>query len=78
MAITFDPAKRNTTLAKRGLDFAEAVEVFAGFTHTVEDDRFDYGETRWITYGLLRGRLIAIGLDRTGSRPTHHFDEEVQ
>jgi uncharacterized protein len=44
--ITFDPAKRDRTLRQRALDFARAVEVFAGRTATVVDDRRDYGETR--------------------------------
>ena len=30
MAISFDPAKRDMTLAERGLDFADAEKVFAG------------------------------------------------
>jgi uncharacterized DUF497 family protein len=30
MDITFDPKKPEWTLAERGLDFAEAEEVFAG------------------------------------------------
>lgn len=34
--ITFDPAKRDATLRDRGLDFADAAEVFAG-DHTVAD-----------------------------------------
>ncbi len=24
------------------------------------DDRFDYGETRYITIGLLRGRMVVL------------------
>ena len=60
MKITFDPAKRAITLAERELDFLEAAVVFAGATHTIEDDRYDYGEIRWVTYGLLRGRLVAV------------------
>jgi uncharacterized DUF497 family protein len=60
MKISFDPAKRAITLAERELDFLEAGQVFAGLTHTVVDDRFDYGETRWVTYGLLRERLVAV------------------
>jgi uncharacterized DUF497 family protein len=58
--LSFDPAKREKTLKERRLDFAEAPEVFAGLVYTFEDDRFDYGETRWITYGRLRGKLVAI------------------
>jgi uncharacterized DUF497 family protein len=27
---------------------------------TIEDDRFDYGEVRYSTYGYLRGRLVNV------------------
>ena len=60
MRITFDPAKRASTLDERGLDFADAAEVFDGVTAEVEDTRKDYGETRIICFGLLRGRLVQI------------------
>jgi uncharacterized DUF497 family protein len=56
MKITFDPAKRASTLKDRGLDFADAVEVFAGKTLNIPDERRDYGEPRIITVGSLRGR----------------------
>jgi uncharacterized protein len=53
MAITFDPAKRDETLAKRGLDFEDAEVVFAGVTTLdVEDTRKDYGESRMICFGF--------------------------
>lgn len=42
--ITYDPAKRRRTLEDRGLDFEDAVEVFAGRTLDMPDRRFDYGE----------------------------------
>jgi uncharacterized DUF497 family protein len=58
--IGFDPAKREWTLEHRGLDFADAERVFAGPSITVEDDRRDYGENRYLTYGRLDGRLVAI------------------
>lgn len=60
MKIAFDPAKRDAALAGRGLDFADAVKVFAGPTLTLRDDRQDYGEDRFQTYGLLDGRLVMI------------------
>lgn len=59
--ITYDPAKRTRTLADRGLDFKDAVGVFAELTFEFEDLRRDYGEQRVICYGLLHGRLIVIG-----------------
>jgi uncharacterized DUF497 family protein len=60
MSITFDPAKRARTIAERGLDFSDAEEVFAARNLTVEDDRFDYGEVRYSTVGLLRGRMVIV------------------
>lgn len=60
MAITFDPAKRDRTLQERGLDFADAPEVFAGRTASAVDDRKDYGEERIITAGYLRGRFVVL------------------
>jgi uncharacterized DUF497 family protein len=60
MRITFDPAKREWTLRERGLDFADATEVFSGPTFTFEDDRFDYPEVRLVTVGLLARRMIVM------------------
>jgi uncharacterized DUF497 family protein len=58
--ISFDPAKRSATLADRGLDFEDAAEVFAGPTYDLADGRRDYGETRIITVGWLRGRMVIV------------------
>jgi hypothetical protein len=60
MKISFDPAKRAKTLADRGLDFADAEEVFAGRTLDFPDERCDYGEERIISAGHLRGRMVII------------------
>lgn len=37
-----------------------AAEVLAGATLTVEDDRPDYGEDRYITVGLLGGAMVVL------------------
>jgi uncharacterized protein len=58
--ITFDPAKRAATLENRGLDFADAIEVFGGVYTVAPDDRRDYGEPRLISAGYLRGRMVVI------------------
>ncbi|HEX5259623.1 MAG TPA: BrnT family toxin [Sphingomicrobium sp.] len=60
MEITYDPEKRAKALAERGLDFEDAVQVFAGPRYTVVDDRRNYGELRYQTYGLLNDRLVMI------------------
>jgi uncharacterized protein len=65
--IAYDPAKRQWTLAARGLDMADAALVFAGATMTAEDDRRDYGEPRFITIGRLRGRMVVVAWTPRGS-----------
>jgi uncharacterized protein len=60
MRFTWHEAKRQTTLKKRGLDFAQAEQVFIGPTFTFEDDREDYDEQRWVTLGLLYAKVVVI------------------
>lgn len=60
MKIEFDPSKREMTLLHRDLDLARAGEIFDGSTITVTDDRKDYGETRYISIGVLDERMVAV------------------
>ena len=60
MKYDWDEAKNRKNLAKHGLSFEDAEQVFAGPCVTFEDDRFTYGEERLITLGLLAGRLVVI------------------
>ena len=60
MVITYDPAKREKTLAERGLDFEDAVVVFEGVTLVVEDIRRDYGEKRFLCFGILDGENVVV------------------
>ena len=60
MKVEFDAAKRASTLELRGLDMARAGEVLDGDTLTIEDDRMDYGETRYITIGFLDERMVVL------------------
>lgn len=69
MRIVFDPAKRVKTLAERGLDFADAAEVFSGLTFEIEDTRRNYGERRIMCFGTLTGRMVVVGyVQRGGAR----------
>lgn len=67
MELSYDPEKRAKTLVERGLDFDDALHVFAERTIDLLDDRKDYGETRWVTYGLLKGRMVALVWTPRGS-----------
>ena len=60
MKYEWDRAKNRSNLAKHGLDFEDAEQVFTGSCVTFEDNRFDYGEERLITLGLLAGRVVII------------------
>jgi len=60
MDIEFDPAKRRATLADRGLDMADAAEVFADAILTLADTRLNYGEDRFMTVGYLRDRMVIV------------------
>lgn len=60
MEIEYDPDKRAATLLHRGLDMAEAALVFSGPCLTFPDMRRAYGEERFITLGLLAGRMVVL------------------
>jgi uncharacterized protein len=66
MHIEFDPEKRNKTLSERGLDFARVPEVFGNVNVTIEDLRFDYGEPRFVTTGLLDQRMVVVVWTKRG------------
>jgi uncharacterized DUF497 family protein len=60
MGFEWDEAKRLANLDKHGIDFIDVSEVFDGDIVTVEDERYSYGEQRFVTFGLLQGRVIAV------------------
>ena len=60
MVLSFDPEKRRKILEERGLDFLQAPQVFAGLHLTLEDDRQDYGERRFNTFGFINDRAVFI------------------
>jgi uncharacterized DUF497 family protein len=66
----WDEKKRGSNLNKHGFDFADAREVFSGLTVTLEDDRFEYTERRFITLGMLKEIVVIIAHQET--------DEEIR
>ena len=60
MRFTWSERKRVINLKDHGLDFVDAPRVFEGVTYTFEDARFDYGEQRFETLGLLAGVPVSI------------------
>jgi len=60
MEFTWPETKRAANLKAHGLDFVDAPRVFEGATYTFEDDRFSYGEQRFVTLGLLAGIPVSV------------------
>ena len=60
MEFTWSETKRAANLKAHGLDFVDAPRVFEGLTFTFEDDRYSYGEQRFVTLGLLAGFPVSI------------------
>jgi uncharacterized protein len=58
--ILYDEAKRLVTLPARGLDMADAGAVFDHALLTIDDNRYDYGEDRFMTAGYLDGRMVIV------------------
>jgi uncharacterized DUF497 family protein len=58
--LCWDEAKRQKTLAERGLDFADAQQIFDGFNIVQTDDRRDYGEVRFLIIGSVQSELIVV------------------
>jgi uncharacterized DUF497 family protein len=65
MEFQWDEAKRRSNLHNHGIDFVGIEQVFEGETVTILDDRFDYGEERFVTFGSLDGRVVAIAHTET-------------
>ena len=62
----WDERKRRSNLAKHGVDFAAAADIFASPVVVAPDERYDYGGNRWIAIGQVRARVIVVAFAETG------------
>jgi uncharacterized protein len=60
MEFEWDEDKRLTNLRKHGVDFVDVPSIFDGDTIMVEDNRYNYGEQRFVTFGLLQYTIVAV------------------
>jgi uncharacterized DUF497 family protein len=65
MEFEWDEAKRKSNLRNHGIDFVGVEQVFEDKIVSILDDRFNYGEKRFVTFGLLDGRVVAIAHTET-------------
>ncbi len=60
MKFEWDEQKRLINLQRHGIDFADVWRVFENETFTRIDERYDYGEIRYSSLGLLFGEIIFV------------------
>jgi uncharacterized DUF497 family protein len=66
-AFEWDDAKAAENLAKHGVGFATARAVFRDpFAIERLDDRGNYGEDRFVTIGMVDGRLLSVACTMRG------------
>lgn len=87
MQYEWDDGKRVANLAKHGVDFLEAEQFEWSSAVEVKDDRFRYGEERWIALGLIgkrlhvliytrrRGIIRLISLRRANNREKEYYEK---
>jgi uncharacterized DUF497 family protein len=59
--------KRLTNIAKHGIDFIDAMQIWEDDVLEVPSDQPGHGEARYIAFGPLAGRIIAVVFVRRGS-----------
>jgi len=60
MRFEWNADKNLLNIKKHGLDFEDAKELFAKPLYRFEDNRFNYGEKRYVGFGYIKDRLMNI------------------
>jgi len=60
MQFDWDEAKNLENIRKHQIDFADVPEMFESPMLIEVDDRFDYGEDRWVGIGFLRNGVAVV------------------
>jgi uncharacterized DUF497 family protein len=87
MHYEWDESKHAANLAKHGVDFHKAEQFEWTTAVEAKDNRFDYGEERWIALGMIGNRLHVliytirgdsirlISLRRANPREKEHYEQ---
>lgn len=62
----WDENKNRQNIKKHGFDFTDAKEIFRGILLFSPDVRKDYGESRWVGIGTVRGRTAVVVFTERG------------
>ena len=66
MAVEFDPDKDAINIAKHGVSLSRASEL--EILAFIEDDRSEYGETRYRAWGLIDGKAHCLAFTHRGDK----------
>lgn len=69
MLFEFDESKNTANLKKHGISLSDAALLDWNDLFIEPDARYDYGEQRFIAYGLLNGRLHAMVFTKRAGGP---------
>jgi uncharacterized DUF497 family protein len=57
---TWNPGKRRSNLERHGIDFSTSQDFEWDTAKVARDERFEYGEHRYVAYGRIRVRVHAM------------------
>ena len=60
MQFEWDEAKNQINIRKHGIDFADVPSMFEGKILSRIDNRFDYGEERWVGIGFIQQGVAVV------------------
>ena len=73
---TSNAGKSRTNIEKHGVSFRTASRIFESPVLTVEDVRFDYGEVRENSIGVVDGVLFLVVTLRIPTKPATHSNRK--
>jgi len=60
MSYEWDERKRRSNVKKHGIDFIDVPKLFESDVVLIPDERFDYGEPRFIAIGILKNLVVVV------------------
>jgi uncharacterized DUF497 family protein len=60
MEFEWDDDKNESNFEKHGLDFETAMQIWNGPIIEQTDDRYEYGEYRFIAFGMVDSRVLTV------------------
>jgi len=67
--VIHDPKKRRSNLLKHKVELTDCYEAFDAPMVSREDTREDYGEQRFVSLGLVKGKVVVLVWVDRGDEP---------